>query len=166
MMDVERVGTQAELARLLGVSEPAVTDYVHRGIVRPGDTLAEQVRAVFAHLRAVAAGRVEPAGIAEQRERLLAAKAARAELELAERQGRLVRAADVARAARSLLRAARDTIRAWPARLAPILAAESSATECERRLAVECDQLVEQLAQLPGAVVRSADAGAAQREAA
>lgn len=165
-MDVDRVGTQAELARLLGVSEPAVSDLVRRGVVRPGDTLLEQARCVFAHLRAVAAGRVEPTGISEQRERWLAAKAASAELVLAERQRRLVVATDVERAARNLLRAARDRIRAWPARVAPILAAEASAAECERRLAAECDALVEQLARLPSEVARVGAAGDAQREAA
>lgn len=164
-MDVDRVGTQAELARLLGVSEPAASDYVRRGVVRPGDTLLEQARCAFAHLRAVASGRVEPAGIAEQRERWLAAKAARAELDLAERQRRVVPAVDVERVARTLVRGARDAIRSWPSRVAPIIAGEPTPAAIERLLAAECDALVAQLGRLPSEVARSGAADDAARGA-
>ncbi|MDL1863137.1 hypothetical protein FBR04_19220 [Betaproteobacteria bacterium PRO7] len=155
MIDLSRPTTQVEFAALVGVTQQAVAELVRLHVLRPGETAGEWVHAYCTRLRTQAAGRLELPGIAEQRQRLLAAKAARAELELAKQQGRVVLAADVERAAKNLARAARDLVRAWPSRIAPIVAAESTPAACERLLATECDALVAQLSQLPGTIVRA-----------
>jgi phage terminase Nu1 subunit (DNA packaging protein) len=149
VFDVNRVGLQRDLAWLVGVDESTISDYVKRGVVRPGDTLAEQLRGVFSHLRAAAAGRVDPPGIAEQRERLLRAKAEAAELELRRKRGQLVDGDAVRRVGFSLYRAARNALLAWSARLAPLVAAESSQDVCARILTAEVERLCEDLAAIP-----------------
>jgi phage terminase Nu1 subunit (DNA packaging protein) len=55
---LDRAGTQAELAELLGVSEARVSQMVGDGLVEKGDTLLRQLRMVCQHLREVAAGRM------------------------------------------------------------------------------------------------------------
>lgn len=77
------------------------------------------------------------------------ADAARAELleyQLQEKQGKLVRAEDVRRAAMEKARVARDALLGIPNRLAPILAAESDPAKVHGRLAEELRRVCAELA--------------------
>jgi hypothetical protein len=65
------------------LSEQAVSELNRRGVVRPGDSLGEQVRCYCEHLRAVAAGRVEDPTMAAERTALTRAKREREEHRLA-----------------------------------------------------------------------------------
>ncbi|MDP1591531.1 MAG: hypothetical protein Q8M07_27495 [Prosthecobacter sp.] len=145
-MDTEAQGTQAELARLLGVSEAACSGWVKRGIIHPGETLGEQLRALFAHLRAQAAGRVEDEGITQQRRELLTAKRRMAEIDLAEREGALVSAAEVKAAIFRLTRIERDKMLGWSARLGPALAAETDPERVRALLDAEVEKILRALA--------------------
>ena len=54
---LDRLGTQQELAELIGVSEARISQMVGDGIVERGATLVMQIRSYCAWLREVAAGR-------------------------------------------------------------------------------------------------------------
>lgn len=54
---LERQGTQAELAELVGVSEARISQLVSDGLIERGVTLAQQLKTYCAWLREVAAGR-------------------------------------------------------------------------------------------------------------
>lgn len=137
-MDTDAPAKQTELATLLGVSEAAVSGWVKRGTIRSGDSLGEQLRALFEYQRAQAAGRLEDPGIAEQRRELLFAKRQLAELDLAERKGQLVNAADVRTAVHAAARTARNVILDWPTRIGALLAAESDSLKVHEILTREC----------------------------
>ena len=54
---LDRVMTQSEFAELVGITQPAVSDLVKRGVLRPNITAATWLRDYCAHLREEAAGR-------------------------------------------------------------------------------------------------------------
>jgi len=56
MADTEKSCTQEILADVLGITQPAMVDYMKRGIITRGDTLGGQVRSYCKHIRAVASG--------------------------------------------------------------------------------------------------------------
>lgn len=122
--------TQDRFGALVGVSQAAVADLVARGVLARGAPGHAWLIAYIGHLRDQASGRLEAAAVADERRRLLAARAAKAELELAEQRGQLVRAADVEGATFKAWRTVRDSVVAIPARLAAQLAGESAASRC------------------------------------
>lgn len=122
--------TQDRFGALVGVSQAAVADLVARGVLARGAPGHAWLVAYTGHLRDQASGRLEAAAVADERRRLLAARAAKAELELAEQRGQLVRAADVQSATFKVWRGVRDAIVAIPARLAAQLAGEPDAGRC------------------------------------
>jgi len=156
-MDTEAQGTQVELARLLGVSEAACSGWVKRGIIHPGETLGEQLRALFAHLRAQAAGRVEDEGITQQRRELLTAKRRMAEIDLAEREGTLVNADELKVALIRRFRGQRDVMLGWSERLSPVLAAETNPDRVRVLLDAEVDSVLRVLAGAADAVGQRKD---------
>lgn len=137
VIEIDGPVEQKTLAGLLGISEARVSELVGRGVLRPGDTVREQLHAAFAHLRAVAAGRQEDEGITAERRRLLRARADAAELDARERAGELVVWADVEAAMAAKLTGARDTLRSVADRLAPVLVAESDIGKVREALAAE-----------------------------
>jgi hypothetical protein len=56
-MEMRTSCTQAEFAALVGVSQPAVSDMLARGVIKPGQTTVEWLQSYCAHLREQAAGR-------------------------------------------------------------------------------------------------------------
>lgn len=133
-----------------------MSDLLARGVLTRGAHWTDWVREYCEHLRGIAAGRIDPA-TADERKRLLAARASRAELELELRQRQLVNASAVERAARQLARSARDALRAVPPRLAPLLAPIADAAEIERALDREIDAVCAELAALPKKLQAIAD---------
>jgi phage terminase Nu1 subunit (DNA packaging protein) len=86
--------TQKEFARVVGLSEPVVSDLIGRGVIAKGGTLGTWIKAYIAQLRRVASGRGE--GGAAQNDLTLArirdanAKAFKAEVETSKDLGMLV----------------------------------------------------------------------------
>ena len=80
------------------------------------------------------------------RNRREAAEAERAELSLAEDKGQLIRVDAVKAAVAGVFSATRDALLQLPARLGPLLAAESSASVAQTMLHTEIHQALQQLA--------------------
>jgi phage terminase Nu1 subunit (DNA packaging protein) len=57
VFDMNKPTTQRAFAELVGVSEPAVSDMVSRGVIAPGQSLGQWLRRYCSHLREHAAGR-------------------------------------------------------------------------------------------------------------
>lgn len=81
-MDVSRAGTQAEFAQLIGVDQSSVSDFVSRGLITPGETLAEWLLAYCRRLRGVAAGRGGDDGLELSAERAALAREQRIKIEM------------------------------------------------------------------------------------
>lgn len=57
MIDLQAIPTQAQFGELVGISQPAVSGLVSRGVLRDGDSAAGWLLAYCEHLREIAAGR-------------------------------------------------------------------------------------------------------------
>ena len=81
---LERQGSQAEFAELIGVSEARVSQLVSEGMIERGTTLRTQLRAYCAWLREVAAGRAsaEVGGLDLVQERAALAREQRLGIEI------------------------------------------------------------------------------------
>ena len=62
MIDLSAQVKQSEFGELVGISQPAVSDLVTRGVLQNGLSAGEWLLAYCAHLREVAAGRASGAG--------------------------------------------------------------------------------------------------------
>jgi phage terminase Nu1 subunit (DNA packaging protein) len=88
----------------------------------------------------------ESGGLWREKERSEKARAQLMELELAEREGKLVSADDVRRATTQKARIARDAMLSLPSRVAAELAAETDPGKVHDRLAVEIRKICEEIA--------------------
>lgn len=72
MIDLDGIVTQAEFGQLVGISQPAVSGLVQRGVVASDGTAREWLLAYCEHIRGIAAGRGgdDGAGLAAARKRL------------------------------------------------------------------------------------------------
>jgi len=82
-MDLDQPCKQAEFGELVGVSQPAVSDMVSRGVLTPGQSAGAWLRDYCAHLREQAAGRGADGELAFQRSELARVSRERAEIKLA-----------------------------------------------------------------------------------
>lgn len=69
-MQLDSVPTQAEFGALIGVSQPAVSEMLSRGVLPPGETCRVLVRSYCVHIREQAAGRDPDGELAAARTRL------------------------------------------------------------------------------------------------
>lgn len=85
MIDLDKKLTQARFAQLVGVTQPAVSSLIARGVIAAGDTAGNWLLSYCGHLREEAAGRAASDGLdlASERARLAAAQADKLEMELA-----------------------------------------------------------------------------------
>ncbi len=83
-MSLDRKGTQAEFAALIGVTQPKVSQLLSDDVLHPDDTLAQWLRVYCARLREVAAGRDDgdAGGLSLTRERALESRERRRGLAL------------------------------------------------------------------------------------
>lgn len=90
-IDLDKKGTQAKFAQMVGITQPAVSGLIARGVIVAGDTIGNWVLAYCGHLREGAAGRASEGGLvlADERARLAAAQADKLELELGVTRGEL-----------------------------------------------------------------------------
>ena len=77
MIDLLAPGVQSVMAELVGVSQPAVSGFVTRGILTPGASLGQWLIEYCSHLREMAAGRATDGSIDLPTERALLARAQR-----------------------------------------------------------------------------------------
>ena len=83
--------TQAEFGALVGISQPAVSGLIERGVLVAGGTAGEWLSAYCAHLREIAAGRQAEGGIdlATERARLAREQADKIAMQNAVTRGEL-----------------------------------------------------------------------------
>ena len=114
--------TQEAFGVLVGISQPAVSDLVTRGILHKGDSVRTWLLSYCDHMRGVAAGRdpdgeARRAGIETPRDRVFRLQGDDLEMELAKKAGRLIAARE------GLLRERR--------RLAKLLVGVTDLRQCE-----------------------------------
>lgn len=83
MIDLDAKVTQAEFGRLVGISQPAVSNFVSRGVLHDGDSAGAWLHAYCEHLREMAAGRVASGDLDLAAERAALARAQRERIEMA-----------------------------------------------------------------------------------
>jgi len=91
-IDLDKKLTQARFAQLVGITQPAVSSLLLRGVLRSGDTCGNWLLAYCGNLRDAASGRVrsdEALDLDAQRARLAAAQAEKIELENSVKRGDL-----------------------------------------------------------------------------
>ena len=85
MIDLGKKITQAKFAQLVGITQPAVSGLIARGILTVGDTAENWLLAYCGSLRETAAGRSQSAeselNLNDERARLAAAQADKVEME-------------------------------------------------------------------------------------
>jgi len=145
---------KAELAELLGLSLPTLDAMVRRGcpVLQRGAQGREWCFDVPAVIkwrtdRAVAAalGDTSKLDQEEARRRKLAAEAALAELDLAERRREMIRVEDAAALVADEYAKVRSRLLDLPARLAPLVAIEADPAACERLVREEVKDTLEEL---------------------
>jgi phage terminase Nu1 subunit (DNA packaging protein) len=82
ILDTTQTITQAAFAGLIGVSAPAVSEFVSRGIITPGEPVGAWLLSYSAHMREVAAGRATTGDLDLATERAGLAKAQREKIEM------------------------------------------------------------------------------------
>lgn len=84
MADLFSTWTQAAFGDLVGISQPAVSDLLSRGVLTPGSSAIDWLRAYCSHLRETAAGRAssDGGGLDLVQERAALAREQRIRLEL------------------------------------------------------------------------------------
>lgn len=164
--------TKAELARLTGRSRQAIDQLAKRHVFPVGSdglvdrdlavhAIANRVRprmsrrqAEMAHAPAVPSSQIareveSPLGYNEAKTLREIAEARLAELRLAEQRGELVRVAEVEASLAAKVAALREGFLQMPARLAPIMAAESDQARCHDILQAELRQVLAQITATP-----------------
>jgi phage terminase Nu1 subunit (DNA packaging protein) len=125
-----RILSLSQLLQLLGVSKQAVGEHVQAGVIRKvGDNAYDikSVPAYIARLRKIAA---EGGGMSPQRERLLRARARRAELEVAKLEGKLVPADEIEMVWLRQLGAIKQQFLAIPSKSADQLTRATTSQQC------------------------------------
>ena len=77
MIDLSLNVTQSVFGEMVGISQPAVSDLLSRGVLEPGASLGQWLVAYCSHLREMAAGRATDGSIDLPTERALLARAQR-----------------------------------------------------------------------------------------
>ena len=125
----------ADFCALVGLSRQRVTTLRQTGTIT-GTTLGEWLSSYIESLRAKAAGRGDPA-LAREKQALMTAKRKLAELQLGEKEGRLVDGKQAKASAAVAGMTIRDAMLAVPARTAATLAGMGDERDVERYLSAE-----------------------------
>jgi len=83
MLNFDATCTQADFGDFVGISQPAVSGLLERGVLEPGQTAGQWHTAYISHLREQAAGRGADGELAFQRSELARVSRERAEIKLA-----------------------------------------------------------------------------------
>ena len=82
LIDLNKVANQRDFAKIIGVSEAAVSNMKTAGVIRKGQTMGEWLLAYSAHMREQAAGRATKGDLDLATERAALAKAQREKIEM------------------------------------------------------------------------------------
>lgn len=82
MIDLKGKATQQSFGEMVGISQPAVSDLLSRGIILPNESAGEWLRAYCSHLREQAAGRAGSGDLDLVEERAALARAQREKIEM------------------------------------------------------------------------------------
>lgn len=89
-VDLAQPLSQEAFGQLVGISQPAVSDMMTRGVIQPGDSAGAWLLAYTAHLREQAAGRGADGELATERARLAREQADAVAMRNAERRKELL----------------------------------------------------------------------------
>jgi phage terminase Nu1 subunit (DNA packaging protein) len=148
MIDMTYHPTQAEFAALVGISQPAVSGLLSRGIITEGGTLAEWSAMYCDHLREKAAGRATEGNhdLATERARLAHHNANIASMEERRRAGELCDMAGVVITMARIGSNFRTALERVADKLADRLAVEAEPHACHQIINAELQQTLDQLA--------------------
>ena len=128
--------TQEAFGAMVGISQPAVSDLVTRGILHKGDSVRTWLLSYCDHMRGVAAGRdpdgeARRAGIETPRDRVFRLQGDDLEMELAKKAGRLIDVDQVEPKWQAAVIAAREGLLRERRRLAKLLVGVTDLRQCE-----------------------------------
>lgn len=148
MIDLDYQPTQTEFGALVGLSQPAVSNLLARGIIREGDTIGAWAVAYCAHLREQAAGRAAAGDhdLATERARLAHHNANIAAMEERRRAGELCDTTGVVIVMARIGSNFRTALERVADKLADRLAAEADPHACHQVINAELQQALDQLA--------------------
>ncbi len=126
MIDLDTSVTQEAFGAMVGISQPAVSDLITRGILNKGDSVRTWLLSYCDHMRGVAAGRdpdgeARRAGIETPRDRVFRLQGDDLELERAKKAGRLIEVDQVEPLITAAVIAAREGLLRERRRLAKLL---------------------------------------------
>lgn len=144
--------TQGRFAELIGISQPAVSDLLKRGVLSRDATATTWLLEYCTNLREQAAGRQADGGLnlATERARLSRAQADIAELNLRERRGELVPIAGLEHKLKAAVIAAREYLLQQPPRLSMLLDGLDRAAR-EELLVKAFEEFLHRIADMNGA---------------
>ena len=148
MIDLDYQPTQTEFGALVGLSQPAVSGLLARGIIREGGTIGAWSAAYCAHLREQAAGRAAAGDhdLATERARLAHHNANIAAMEERRRAGELCDTAGVVIVMARIGSNFRTALERVADKLADRVAAEADPHACHQVINAELQQTLDQLA--------------------
>ena len=148
MIDLDYQPTQTEFGTLVGLSQPAVSGLLARGIIREGDTIGAWAAAYCAHLREQAAGRAAAGDhdLATERARLAHHNANLAAMEERRRSGELCETSAVVMTMTTIGSNFRTALERVADKLADRVAAEADPHACHQIISAEIGQALQQLA--------------------
>ena len=162
--------SQADIARALGLSQPAITKLKRQGMPVDSVEAAQAWREARQNVAArkplpspfrasvsdsnAAARDLPDEGRDAARTRREIAEANLAEIREAEERGELIRVDAVRSAIAGVIAGTRDSLMQIPARVAPVLAAEADAARVHEMLQLEINQALAALAAAPDRITR------------
>ena len=148
MIDLDYKPTQAEFGALVGISQPAVSNLLARGIIHEGGTIGAWASAYAAHLREQAAGRASAGDhdLVTERARLAHHNANIASMEERRRAGELCETSAVVMTMTTIGSNFRTALERVADKLADRVAAEADMHACHQIISAEISQALEQLA--------------------
>ena len=154
--------TQVEFADWIGVTQQAVSDMVTRGVLQPGQSLKEWMRAYCNHMRGVASGRGSDAELAKERAELTRVNSQRARIKLEVEQGETAPVAAIEQVLASIGRGIAGKLEPLPGtlhKLCPELTPEALVA-VQRAISDACDLAVSASLELLVDPDEDAEAGA------
>lgn len=167
-MDLNAAATASGFARLVGISQPAVSGHVRDGNLPRGGSFAEWLHAYCDHLRKYAAGRggERQKDLNEAKTEEALAKAAMTRLSYNERLGNVVAAEDVARVLTEWAAYANREYRGATARLKQSIESEHGVTLADETLSNVIEPAIERIGRFAENAAGDFDRGGEQIPAA
>lgn len=150
MIELCQAMSQSEFGKLVGISQPAVSDLLSRGVLSKDANASQWLIEYCGNLREIAAGRLASGDLdlATERSALARVQRMKLEIELLEIQGKLIPVDMIEPRLKAAMIAAREMWRNEPQNIARQLAG-LSVNEAETLIARSFDNFLSRLARLP-----------------